>query len=701
MSESSTALGHDHSAAVELRAKTQEHEKEARDQAREAAHFITDKWGQWEQTVWDRFSDRPKYQIDLTKPVIDRIAGEIEQMEFGGTVIPSSGEAEEEISETYEGMLRTIDNMSNAQQIYQDAARKIIGPGYDAWLITTDWADADAFEQDILIRKIPNAIDRVWIPGVAEASKLTDLKSGFVDTYLSLKEYKRQFPEGSAMSVGEAASTTYYSGSPNDGIYVSDFYYIKETSKTLHLLSDGTVIDDEDFQKASSALAGQGVSIVRSRKRKIPKCYMRKLDANDWLTDEKETPFSYIPIVECYGNFDVLEKKAVYYGEIKKLMDPQRIYNYSTSREIADGALAPVDKIAATVEQVRGHEDQNRELNTANDALFLYNADTSGAPPPYRMGGPSPNPQLLNTANRAQQDIKEISMSHNPMQGQGISGHSGKAYEILTQNADSASHKYIKALKKSVQQTYDIIIDAIPRVYDTVDRQVSLTQPDGTTQFAPINKQIFDELGNPAGSVNDLSQGRYTFKVMAGPAYTSRQSELVDVISKWAAIDPTIISEGGDILFGAMQQPGMEQIAERKRKSLLDSGMIPESQLTNKEREKIAQQIQMQQEQEQSNPIDQATISAILAQVQDTMSQIEERQSRVQIAFMEENRKMMETLAKIQKGEIDMQKTQSETLGNLRQATGADAIINPSVIAAYDDIAQDMAEGDDLPDRVN
>jgi hypothetical protein len=101
----------------------------------------------WEQQVYTKFADRPRYQIDLTKPIIDRIAGDIEQLEFGGSVIPAGGDANDDIAETYGGMLRTIDNMSKSQEIYQDAARQIIGPGYDAWQIVTDWADSDAFEQ--------------------------------------------------------------------------------------------------------------------------------------------------------------------------------------------------------------------------------------------------------------------------------------------------------------------------------------------------------------------------------------------------------------------------------------------------------------------------------------------------------------------------------------------------------------------------
>jgi hypothetical protein len=288
--------------------------------------------------------------------------------------------------------------------------------------------------------------------------------------------------------------------------------------------------------------------------------------------------------------------------------------------------------------------------------------------------------------------MKEITMSHNPMQGQGIAGHSGKAYEILTQQSDTASYKYVKALKRAVQQTYEVIIDAIPRVYDTVDRQIRLTQPDGSTQFAPINKQVFDEFGNPKETINDLSQGRYLFTVRAGKSHTSRRSETAEVVSKWAAIAPELLQVGGDVLFSSMEQPGMDQIAERIREEKIRNGQIPESQLTDKERERIAQEMAAAQAQQQPSPIDQATVAAIMAEVQKSQAEIAERQERLALEAQEQQRKMMETMLKAQKQEADIQKTQSETLENLRDATGADAIVSPSVAEAYQDVAQDMTE---------
>ena len=67
---------------------------------------------------------------------------------------------------------------------------------------------------------------------------------------------------------------------------------------------------------------------------------MRKFDAAGWIDEPKETVFqNWIPVVPCYGNFKLIDNTIKYRGVVLKLMDPQRVLNYSLSREIED-ALA-------------------------------------------------------------------------------------------------------------------------------------------------------------------------------------------------------------------------------------------------------------------------------------------------------------------------------------------------------------------------
>ena len=685
----------EYSEAKQLRTTIQSDEKESRDDVREEVHFNADKDGHWDQHALKRFKDRPRYQTDLVKPVNDAIAENLNKIKYGGTVAPL-GSGTEDVAEIYESICRTIHNISKADRIFRNAGQHIVDHGYDAWMVVNDWSSGESFDQDILIKAIPNSIDRVWLEGVAAASCHSDIRRGFVDTALPRENYDQQFPEGSGISLG---SETDYKRYPEVGntIIVADFYYIKTQDVTLHLLSDNRVVEEEQYRPVADELSVKGVRIVRSKKRTINRCYMRKMDGGGWLGEEKETPFNCVPVFQALANYQNIENRAVYHGNTRKLMDPQRVYDYALSREVADGALAPVDKMAMTPVQAKNHEDQNRKLNSSADPIFLYNPDAK-APPPYRTGGPQVNTQLVNTMATQANNIKEISRSHSPQQGAGLAGHSGRAYEILTEQSDQSADLYKEALTDAIQDTYSAIVDAIPIVYDRKARIQRLTNEDGTTKEISINEEVFDNETQKMVVLNDLSQGEYGFTVTAGPSYSNRQSRTVDAMTQWAALDPSILQDGSDIIYGSMQEPGMKQISERRRKKMVDNGEVPLNQLTDEEKEKITQDIENAKANNQPNPMDQATVAAIMAQVKDLNSQAEERQNKMQLDFMEQQRKMMETMMKAQAQESTIQKTQSETLENLKDATGAAAIVSPAAAKAYSDVAQDMTKnGQNLP----
>ena len=56
----------------------------------------------------------------------------------------------------------------------------MITGGFDAWEVVQDWVDADAFDQDLFIRKVPNAVDRVWFDTASEMQDRSDARHCFV-----------------------------------------------------------------------------------------------------------------------------------------------------------------------------------------------------------------------------------------------------------------------------------------------------------------------------------------------------------------------------------------------------------------------------------------------------------------------------------------------------------------------------------------
>lgn len=672
----------DHKDAIELLHQCQDAERDSRRMARESEVFLFEEGGQWEDKARRFFKDRPRYQMDHVYPIYGAITNDLREMDFAVQVVEAGNGARSEIAKTYDGMIRSIQNLSSMDLIKGETVDDLGCTGFDAWRVRNDWADGEAFDQDLIIERIPDAINRVWV-GPSEKADFTDIPYAFVVTRMPLREFEETYPDKAAQPIQESDDVTDWRQPDQKDVAIAEYYCIKKKKTLLHLLSNDKVVKDEDYQKVKADYDAKGITIVRTRSREISTCYVRTMSGAEWLSDEQELPFSYVPVVPIYANYKVKNGRRIFFGVIEKLKDAQRVYNYAASREVSDGALAPVEKIAVTTDQVAGHEEQNSTLNNANDPLFIYNADPA-SPPPFKMPGSGPNPNLQIVKGGAAEDIKTISSQYDPAQGKGLGAStSGKAYEILNSRSNLAVGPYVFAMKRAVRLLGKILIDGIPKVYDTRGRQVRLMNEDGSSRFEPINDEVYGPNGSTV--VRDLSQGQYDVFVAAGKGFASRKTEGVKAILEMGQVYPPFIEMGADIIAKSIDAPYVEQLAERFRKEKIDNGMIPESQLTDEERQKIMQEMERAAQQGPS-----ALEQVAIAESQKIMMEVQEKQQNMLVQMMEQQRKMEETAAKMAQIFAQTQKTQAETVRALTESEKEGELPGNAGYAAANQVARQI-----------
>ena len=315
--------------------------------------------------------------------------------------------------------------------------------------------------------------------------------------------------------------------------------------------------------------------------------------------------------------------------------------------------------------------------------------------------------------------------------GQAPGLRSGVAVELEQNDADIKDVKYFGSQEVAICHTARILINAIPKVYDT-ERQVRILGEDGAASMATLNEQVQDEQTGEVVTLNDLSKGKYDVTCSAGASFQNRQDETVSSIIEMAQVDPSIIPANGDILFSNITAPGMDLIAERKRVELFNAGMIPEAQMTDEETEQM-QLIQQQQAQQGEQPdammvAAQAEMQKAQADAQEVLRKSQETEAKTQLSIREQDIKMqkqqIEFAQKQQDVELNEQKfgmesfmaqqklimeqnkaqsdaiaqavdnlnTQANTLKIIREASGADAIIGPGNIEAYAQQADIVSE---------
>ena len=593
----------EHSAWVQELGDFQSSDLDQREQARECDRFLLDKDGQWEESVARTLDSqkRPRYTFDQTTPAIEFIMSDIEDMDFSINVKPHSGEATKELALLREDMIRSIENDSNATKIYRDACRRLVRRGFDAWIVKAKYRDAWSFEQDLVVEAIPNAINRVWVSNTSSKADSSDSDVAFILTSMSPSKYKTQWPEGSGISIGDDSLNDYEDNYKPEVITIGEKYYKKETTVEVVQMSNGEVLEvDDKFEAIVDELSRNGITETNRKKVKDFKIYHRFFDGGGMLSPETETVFKTLPVVTVYGNHELLgeSSKVTYHGLVLKEMDYQRVYNYAKSREIEEGALAPRKKLIMTKKMAAGNEKQIAAMNVSADPVLFINPDPEHQQGVYETQGAQPNSNLNVLASDMALGIQTTGGVNNAMNGNFAGRMSEGALKAQIDRGQGSTRKWVNALVNGIRRTGQILIEALPVVYDT-KRQFMLIGMDGTETMSTLNDEKYEILDDQTGKmipINNLNAGKYKVFCDAGPAFANRMEAGLAALLEYAAIDPSIVQQGGDIMLKAIDAPLVDKLAERKREMMLQAGMIPENQMTDEEKEKAQAMAQQPQE---------------------------------------------------------------------------------------------------------
>ena len=350
-------------------------------------------------------------------------------------------------------------------------------------------------------------------------------------------------------------------------------------------MSNGEIVEkDESFEKVVDEYAAQGVTVIREKKVKDFKIYHRFFDGGGMLSEERETVFRTLPIVTVYGNYELLgeNSKITYSGITLKEMDYQRVFNYAKSREIEEGALAPRKKLVMTKKMAKGNEAQLAALNVSADPVLFVTPDPDWTAGVQEIGGAQVNPNLANLANDMAMGMQVTGGTNNAMNGQYAARMSEDALRMQIDRGTGATRKWVNALVNGIKRTCEILVQTIPPVYDTKQQFMILGQ-DGSEEMVVLNDEVYDTQTQQMVRVNTLNKGEYKVFCDAGPAFANKMEAGLAAMLQYAAIDPSIVNTGGDLMLKSIDAPLMDEMAARKRAQLLQAGMIPEDQMTNEE----------------------------------------------------------------------------------------------------------------------
>lgn len=520
---------------------------------------------QWPQEVKQSrdLDRRPCLTINRIPQFIRQITNDQRQNRPAIKVSPVDNNADIETAKVFQGIIRHIEQNSNADVAIDTAFEGAVTKGIGYFRVVTDYCSPDSFDQELLIKRVKNSFSVYLDPGYQEPDA-SDASWGFIFEDLTEEEYKQQYPKSkmSGMEDWRSIGDSCPGWATEKTARVAEYFYKEFETKTLFLLSDKTVVDESELEMAMA----MGATVVNEKTAQVPVIKWCKINAVEKL-EETDWVGRWIPIIPVLGDELDLDGKRILEGVVRHAKDPQRMSNYWATAETEAIALAPKAPFIGAEGQFEGHEKEWKTANVKNYAFLQYKPTTIQgqlAPPPARQTFEPAVAAISGARAQANEDLKATTGIYDAALGNRASESSGIAIQRRANQSQTANFHYVDNLSRAIRHLGRILVDAIPKVYDT-DRAIRILGEDDTQEVIFIN-QVFERNGKPVKY--DLGAGKYDVSVSNGPSYaTKRQEALASMLDLTKAF-PAVAQAAGDLMVKNMDWPGAQEISERLKKTM-------------------------------------------------------------------------------------------------------------------------------------
>lgn len=545
---------------------------------------------QWPEGVRTRreAEGRPCLTVDKIGPVIRQVVNDARQNRPSIKVLPQDSNADPETAEVMTGLIRNIEQASNADVAYDTAIDNAVSGGFGYWRINLEYANdiapddvenlgPEAFEQDICIERIMDPLSVYGDPDSTRADS-SDWMQCLVADKMSEAKFKKKYPKALKSGFDSAEWRDVDTGWKSDKEITVAEYWVREEI-TIQIASvqmmDGIGPDGQpiigdvvtmrlDKWEEMQAEGAQGELVAPPRPVKSYKVTqyivtgVEVLETNEW-------PGIYIPIVPVYGDEVVIEGNRRFLSLTSSARGAQEQFNFwltSATEMVAMAPRMPFIGPRGAFKDKRWHT-----INSISHPFVEYD----GPVKPERQ----PLPQLpaadLQMALSASDNIKATTGLYDASLGARSNETSGRAIIARQRESDTSTFHFIDNLSRAIRHTGKILLDLIPKVYSTA-RVIRILGEDKQPENRQINQPYHagndPQTGAAIIRLHDFKAGRYDLAVSTGPSFTTKReeaaSQMIELIRAYPAAAPLI----GDLLAQNLDWPGADEIAERMKKAL-------------------------------------------------------------------------------------------------------------------------------------
>jgi hypothetical protein len=521
---------------------------------------------------------RPCLTINKLPQHVRQVTNDQRQNRPGAKVIPVDDNADVEVADIFNGMIRHIEYISDADVAYDTACENQVSYGEGYLRLLTEYCDDNTFDQDIKIGRVRNSFSVYMDPTIQDPTG-ADAKWCFVTEDVTKAEFERMYPDASpittlqSLGVGDQSISNWLN---EDTIRIADYYYIDYDRTTLNLYpGNATAFEGTPEDKQLRAIYGKPKKSRESDCAKVKYCKINGYE----ILEEREWAGKYIPVIRIVGNEFEVDGRLYVSGLVRNAKDAQRMYNYWVSQEAEMLALAPKAPFIGYGGQFEGYENQWKTANTQNWPYLEVNPDVTDGqggmlPLPQRAQPPMASSGLLQAKAGASEDIKSTTGQYNASLGMGSNERSGKAILARQREGDVGTYHYGDNLARGVRHVARQLVDLIPKIYDT-QRIARIIGEDGETKMVKINpdqeqpvNKIVDERGIVMEKIYNPGVGKYDVVAITGPGYATKRQEALEAMAQLLQGNPQLWAVAGDLFVKNMDWPGAQEMSKRFAKTI-------------------------------------------------------------------------------------------------------------------------------------
>lgn len=636
-----------------------EADQENRRDALEDMKFVNVPGEQWDANMKKKRGKRPCYEFNKLRITCKRIINDMRANRPAGKV-RGVEDSDKDTAEIYEGLIRNIWNTSDGDTVIDYAGEYQVSAGMGAWRINTKYVAEDAFDQDIVLEPIQNPFC-LYADEAAKDPLKRDARDWIITDRISKEAYESRWPKKSVISWESSEFDDDDEWMDEESVRIVEYWYKEPYEKEIWQLTDGKVIDSTSDEAAliNPADIQRKRSVICDR---IKMC----IASGESILEESDWAGSHHPFVMVYGEHMVIDGKSRWFGIPRFAKDAQRSYNVSRTAMTENVAMVPQAKWWATPEQAKGHTEKWEQAVSENIPFLLANADPKQPGFPQPMPGAQVPAALVQLSMLDSEDIKSVTGIFDPSLGQESSEKSGRAIIARQQQGEIATFNYQDNMAKAIRRTWEILIDLVPKIYDT-ERELRILGSDGAEDYKRVNQVVMDPATGKTIKVHDLAQGRYDVTVTVGPSFSTKRQEAAETYLQLAQASPEVMGVAGDLIFKAMDLPYSEDIAERLRAMLpppIQQMLSEGKQVPPEAQAAMAQAAQAMQMVEQKNQLvmqaaqelqqEQAGVEKGKAEIQTLVAKLETKKAQFDAHVAKEIAKLTQAQASLQVGDANL-----------------------------------------------